>query len=122
MDGAEAATYGFYSAKLYELAKYLSLTRHVYTPTFLVASDRFSKSLTPAQKKAFLEAGRAITKTAYASAERLEVEAFAEMEKAGVKTNAVDFPAFQKATRGVAKNNIDSQGDAWLKLIQAAQK
>jgi len=119
--GAEAAAYGFYSAKLYELAKFLSLTRHVYTPTFLVASDRFFKSLTPEQKKAFIEAGRAITDVAYASAERLEAEAFAEMEKAGVKTNEVDFPAFQKATRNVYTKYIGSQGDVWLKQIQAAQ-
>ena len=122
VDGAEAATYGFYSAKLYELAKFLSLTRHVYTPTFLVASDRFIKSLTPEQKKAFLEAGRAITDVAYASAERLEAEAFAEMKKAGVKINEINFPAFQEATRNVYNKYIDSQGDVWLKQIQAAQK
>ena len=121
VDGAEAATYGFYSAKLYELATFLSLTRHVYTPTFLVASDRFIKSLTPEQKKAFLEAGRAITDVAYASAERLEAEAFEEMKKAGVKINEINFPAFQEATRNVYKNYIDSQGDVWLKQIQAAQ-
>jgi tripartite ATP-independent transporter DctP family solute receptor len=122
VDGAEAATYGFYSAKLYELAKHLSLTRHVYTPTFLVASNRFMKSLASKQKAAFLEAGQAITKQAYASAENLEVEAFDEMKKAGVKINEIDFPAFQEATRGVYKNYIKSQGDVWLKKIQAAQQ
>ena len=121
VDGAEAATYGFYSAKLYELAKFLSQTRHVYTPTFLVASKRFINSLKPEQRKAFIEAGKAITKKAYASAASLEEEAFSEMKKAGVKINEIDFPSFQKATRSVYKNYIKSQGDDWLKLIQAAQ-
>lgn len=121
VDGAEAAIYGFYSAKLYEISKFISLTKHVYTPTFLVGSDRFMKSLTPEQRKAFAEAAQAITEKAYAAAARLEEEAYPEMERTGVKINDIDFPSFQKATRGVYKGFVDSQGDDWLKLIEAAQ-
>ena len=40
VDGAEAATYGFFEQKQYEVAKYLSLTSHVYTPGFLLMSKK----------------------------------------------------------------------------------
>ena len=121
VDGAEAAIYGFNSAKLYEVADRLSLTRHVYSPSFLMASNTFMASLTEAQRKAFQAAGEAITAEAYRQAATLEDTAMAEMQKADVKVNEVDFDAFQKATRPVYKTYTDGQGDDWIKLIDAAR-
>ncbi len=121
VDGAEAAIYGFNSAKLYEAADKLSLTKHVYSPTFLVASKSFMNSLTDEQREAFVEAGKAITERAYAAAAELEEQALEQMKKAGVQVNEVDFDAFQKATRPVYQGYIDSQGDEWIKLIDAAR-
>lgn len=65
VDGAEAATYGFYEQKHFEVAKHLSLTGHVYTPSFLLASKAFMQSLSPEERKIFMEVGRAITAQAY---------------------------------------------------------
>ena len=65
VDGAEAATYGFYEQKHFEIADYLSLTGHVYTPSFLLAAKSFMDSLTAGQRAVFIEVGRAITERAY---------------------------------------------------------
>jgi len=120
VDGAEAATYGFYEQKHFEVAKHLSLTSHVYTPSFLLASKAFVESLTPEQQATFKEVGEAITEAAYEKSAKLEATYFAEMQKT-TDINEVDLAAFQEATRDVYETYRSSQGDAWIKLVEAAR-
>ncbi len=121
VDGAEAATYGFYEQKHFEVAKHLSLTSHVYTPSFLLASKTFFDSLTPEQQKVFSEVGREITEAAYAKSAELEAKYFEEM-KGKLSINEVDLPAFQKATAPSYDDYISSQGEDFLKFVREAKK
>ncbi|WP_282607947.1 TRAP transporter substrate-binding protein [Pelagibius sp. Alg239-R121] len=122
VDGAEAAAYGFYEQKHYEVAKHLSLTGHVYTPSFLLASQSFWDGLNDEQKKAFSEAGAAVTADAYEGAAALENKYFKEMESK-LTINKVDLKAFQAATSKSYDDYLSSQGDDWLNLVRgAAQK
>ena len=121
VDGAEAATYGFYEQKHFEMAKHLSLTSHVYTPSFLLASKSFFSSLSAEQQKVFTEVGRSITEAAYAKSAELESKYFEEM-KSKLSINKVDLPAFQKATAPSYDDYVSSQGDEFLKLVRAAKK
>ncbi len=120
VDGAEAATYGFYEQKQYEVAKHLSLTGHVYTPSFLVASKKFWNSLNAEQKKVFAEVGASITNKAYEGASQLEDKYFAEMKK-HVSINTVDLKAFQKATSKSYDQYKKTQGNEWLNLVEATR-
>jgi len=120
VDGAEAATYGFYEQKHYEVADYLSLTSHVYTPSFLMASQAFMNKLTPEQQKVFKEVGRQITDKAYAVSADLEAKYFADM-KTRMKINEVNLPKFQAATKASYQNYIDAVGDDYLKIIETAR-
>lgn len=117
VDGAEAATYGFYEQKHFEVATHLSLTSHVYTPSFLLASNAFYTSLTPEQQKVFTEVGRSITEAAYAKSASLEVKYFEEM-KGKLEINEVDLAAFQKATASAYDDYTSSQGDDFLKFVR----
>ncbi len=119
VDGAEAATYGFYEQKHFEVATHLSLTGHVYTPSFLIASKGFWDSLNGEQQAAFEAAGRTITARAYKAAAGLETKYFGEM-KSKLSINEVDLSAFQKATAKSYDDYVASQGDDWLKLVRAA--
>lgn len=117
VDGAEAATYGFYEQKHFEVASYLSLTGHVYTPSFLLASDAFMRSLTPAQRRVFVEVGRAITDRAYDISARLEEKYFREM-KGLLEINEVDLDKFQKATASSYDDYVGSEGDEYLRFVR----
>ncbi|MCV6547023.1 MAG: TRAP transporter substrate-binding protein [Cohaesibacter sp.] len=119
VDGAEAATYGFYEQKHFEVAKHLSLTGHVYTPSFLLASNKFYDSLSDKQKKAFAEAGKAITDAAYEMSASLETKYFEEM-KGKLQINKVDLDAFKKATEKSYDQYVKSQGDDYLMIIRNA--
>lgn len=121
VDGAEAATYGFYEQKHFEVARYLSLTSHVYTPSFLLASNAFFDSLTPEQQAVFVEVGQAITDQAYEVSAALEAQYFAEME-GKLAINEVDLSAFRDATASSYDDYIDAEGDEYLAIIRAAAK
>ena len=71
-------------------------------------------------KKMFKEVGETITAAAYDKSAALEKKYFGEM-KSKLAINDVDLPAFQEATRPVYKNYIDSQGDDWVKLVEATR-
>lgn len=120
VDGVEAATYGFYEQKHYEVTKNLSLTHHVYTPSFLIVSRAFFDSLTPAQQEVFRQAGRDITEAAYRGAAKLEADYFAEM-KSKLAINEIDLKAFKQATAASFANYRQTQGDDFLKLVEAAR-
>lgn len=119
VDGAEAAIYGFYEAKLGEVGKYLSLTKHIYSPSFLMASNAFLRSLPADQQQAVREVSAAITDSVYDEADRNEKAYMKAMDKT-VKVNEVDLPSFRTQTAKVFKDFIADQGDDWIKLIEAA--
>ena len=119
VDGAEAATYGFYEQKHFEVAKYMSLTSHVYTPSFLLASDAFFDSLTAEQQQVFSEVGRSITDAAYETSAALETKYLAEMRDL-LEVNDVDLPAFQAATASSYEDYVGKHGDAFLMIIRGA--
>ena len=121
VDGAEAATYGFYEQKHFEIADYLSLTGHVYTPSFLLAAKSFMDSLTTGQRAVFIEVGRAITERAYEISAALERRYFNEMT-GKLKINAVELPAFQAATASSYDDYVASQGDELLVFVRATAR
>lgn len=120
VDGVEAATYGFYEQKQHEVTKNLSLTHHVYTPSFLIAAKGFFESLTPPQQAVFRQVGRDITKRAYEGAAELEAKYFAVM-KSSLAINEIDLAAFKKATAASFTTYKQTQGDDFLKLVEAAR-
>lgn len=117
VDGAEAAAYGFYEQKHFEVANHLSTTGHVYTPSFLVASNAFFNSLTDEQKKVFVEVGKEITEAAYAKSAELESRYMEEM-KTRLSINGVDLAAFQKATASSYDDYVSTQGEDYLKFVR----
>ena len=119
VDGAEAAVYGFYEQKHFEVAKHLSTTGHVYTPSFLLASNAFFNSLTDEQKKIFVDVGHEITDAAYAMSADIETRYMEEMEKTKmISINNVDLKAFQSATASSYDDYISSQGEDYLKFVR----
>lgn len=119
-DGAEAALYGFYEIKLYEVAQYLSLTTHTYSPSFLIASKAFWDKLTPAEQKTFRQVADQITDPTYAEAGRLEDKYLADMKKTA-KVNEVDLDAFAKGAQSVFDSYTKAEGTDWLDLVNRAR-
>lgn len=116
VDGAEAATYGFYGQKMYEVQDYLSLTRHVYTPSFLLASPGFWDSLSDEQQAVFSEVAEEMRDDAYAQAAEIEQSNLDAMRDS-LEVNDVDLAPFRERVQSVYDDYVDQYGDEWLNLV-----
>lgn len=120
VDGAEAALYGFYGAKLFEITDYLSLTNHTYSPSFLIVSTSFWNSLTDEQKETFRSVADNMFEEAYAQAAELEAGYLERME-GSIAVNEVDPTPFQAKAESVYDNYTSAFGDDWPEMVREAQ-
>ncbi len=94
IDGQENPYAQIHSAKFQEVQSYLSITGHVYTPAYVLTSDKHFGDL-PADVQAILEATARETQSfVYALAARLETALLADLKAGGMKINEADKQAF----------------------------
>lgn len=120
VDGAEAALYGFYGAKLYEINDYISLTNHTYSPSFLSVSKAFWATLSDDEKKTFRSVAQDMQAEAFAQAADLEA-GYLEKMKSQIKINDVDPAPFQEKAKSVYTEYTSKFGTDWLEMIKAAK-
>lgn len=101
MDGQENPLSNIYGAKLNEVQKYLSLTNHVYTPSFLTTGiDRWNKL--PADIRAEIEKiARDTQPWAFAIGEKGDVEILQKLKTSGIQVNVANRDAFVAASKPV---------------------
>jgi tripartite ATP-independent transporter DctP family solute receptor len=101
MDGQENPLTNIYGAKLNEVQKFLSLTAHVYTPSFLtVGLERWNKL--PADIRAEIEKiARDVQPWALATGEREDVDILEKLKKSDIKVNTANRDAFVAASKPV---------------------
>ncbi|MFS1704622.1 C4-dicarboxylate TRAP transporter substrate-binding protein [Alteromonas sp. AMM-1] len=101
IDGAEAQHAGTYGARLYEVIRYISKTRHIHLISGLVASQSWFSQLTPSQQAAVqqsaIDAGNYATSLVQARQRDIEQE----LEANGVQNITPNIDAFRRATKSV---------------------
>lgn len=101
IDGQENPMSNIDGAKLNEVQKYLSITNHVYSPSFIVSgAAAFAKLPAPVQK-VLEEAGREVQAFAYANGDRMDNELLGKLQNGGMKVNNADHKAFVAASSAV---------------------
>ncbi len=117
VDGAEAALYGFYEAKLFEIADHISLTSHTWSPSFLIVSNAFWSQLSDEQKATFRQVADEMFDDAFEQAAELDAEYLEQMSEA-VSVNEVDVAPFQEKAQSVYDNYVAENGSEWLDLVR----
>lgn len=114
----------FWSAKLYEVQKYLSLTNHGYTPLIVVMNKVKFDGLSPELQKAVVESAQEAGK--YQRQLNLDNEKgiLEKLQKAGIKiVEKVDTQPFKAMIeKEVRKAFIDKNGDSLVNQIDALAK
>src|SRR5665213_563420 len=101
MDGQENPLSQIASAKFYEVQKYLSMTGHVYTPSYLVVNAKKWEAL-PADVRKILETTAKETQAfVYARGAKLDEDLLTKMKAAGIQVNEADKDAFIAASKPV---------------------
>jgi len=126
VDGQDNPVATDYSSKFYEVQKYLAMTKHVYTPMFLLANPNVWKTLTPAQRQIITEEGVKAGNEARKQVQEKEKWYIAQMEKGGIETTYPDVSKF-RALMGPANVAIKEYvgapaWDEWAKLVEASRK
>ncbi len=116
IDGQENPLTNIYAAKLQEVQKYLSLTNHVYTPSYLVAGKRTWDKL-PADVQSLIQSGaNEIRPWMYDLADQEEAALLTRLTEAGMQVNTPDRAAFVSASTPIYQQFAAevSQGQALL--------
>jgi len=101
MDGQENPLAQIYSARFYEVQKYLSMTGHVYTPSYLIAGASWGRLPADVQK-IVADTAREMEPVALKIAGDLDDELLAKIKKTpGIAVNEADKDAFIKASKSV---------------------
>ena len=101
IDGQENPYAQIASAKFQEVQKYLSITGHVYTPAYVLVSDKNFAKL-PADVQSGLETCATESQAfVYETAARLETELLDVIKGAGVAVNNADNAAFIEASKPI---------------------
>jgi tripartite ATP-independent transporter DctP family solute receptor len=101
MDGQENPLTQIYSAKFQEVQKYLSLSGHVYTPSYVVTSPKKFAKLPADVQKILEETAKENQKFVYATAEQQDKELLEKIKASGIQVNEVDKDAFIKASKPI---------------------
>jgi tripartite ATP-independent transporter DctP family solute receptor len=119
VDGQENPIPVILSAKFAQVQKHLSLTGHVYSPALLIVSPALWGKLSDADKKAFLEAGKAAAAAQRKKVNDDERDGIAQLRAAGMEvvTN-VDGQAFRTAMTPVWSDFARQFGADNIKKIQ----
>ena len=96
VDGQENPAQVVDSAKLFEVQKHLSLSNHVYLPTFLLFGEPYLATLSPELQETVLTVAQDLAAWTFewgARTDRETIEALREK----LEVNEIDFAAFQSA-------------------------
>ena len=111
----------FWSSKLYEVQKYLSLTNHGYTPLIVVMNKAKFDALSPELQNAMIEAAKEAGQYQRDLNVKNEKEIITSLQKQGIEViEKVDTQPFQAViAEQVRKSFVEKHGDALLKQVDA---
>ncbi|MGQ0286782.1 TRAP transporter substrate-binding protein [Pasteurellaceae bacterium 22721_9_1] len=111
----------FWSAKLYEVQKHLSLTNHGYTPLIVVMNKAKFDGLSPELQQAVVESAQEAGKFQRELNLKNEKGIFEKLQKAGIEiVEKVDTQPFKAIIeKDVRKAFIEKNGDGLVKQIDA---
>ena len=101
IDGQENPLTNIYAAKLNEVQKYLSLTGHVYSPSYPTMGKATFDKLDPGVRAALLEAAAEATTWARKQGAADDDELLGKLKAAGMQVNTADRASFVAASKAV---------------------
>lgn len=123
IDGQENPVHVVTSSRFYEVQDYLSLSNHVYLPTFLLFSETFLNRIDPEIRATIERVAAEVAPWTFAWGDETDAAALAELEDK-IAINTIDFAAFQEAALPLFENPlfVDVIGADMVEATLAAVK
>lgn len=101
MDGQENPLINVWSAKFYEVQKYLSMTGHVYIPAYIVTSPKTFAKWPADVQKVISEVAVEMEPFAREAGKKFDDDLLDKLKEKGMQVNEADKDAFVKASKGI---------------------
>ena len=122
IDSLDLPIYVVYSAKFYEVAKYMALTEHMLTPVVLMMSNAKFKSLPPDLQQIVVRSAQEVTAVQRKIAEDTNADILNKLRDLKMEIVAVpDKRAFQDKMQSVYREFEGKIGKDLISAVQAAQ-
>jgi len=120
VDGQENPLAQIYPARFYEVQKYLSLSRHVYTPAYVLAGASWQRM--PEDVRSVLkETAEEMQPVALEMGTELEEELLTKLKDEGMEVNDIDRQAFVDASEPIYQqfeSDVDD-GEAMIEEVRS---
>lgn len=122
--GQENSVGDIYTRKLFEVQKYLTYTRHVYTPACLAMSLRTWNKLDDQQREAVMKAVADATKASFDAADATEEKWLAELDNHMEVEKNPDLTEFREVAKKSHEIFVDGKADrkALLEAVLAERE
>lgn len=121
VDGQENPIMAIENMKFYEVQKYLSLTRHSYSPIAVIYSKKLFDGLSKDEQQAVRDCAEAGRQVALTAVRDLETKSLEAMKKSGIQVNEVSAAELDRMRERV-KPVWDAQakviGEPTMKFVQ----
>jgi tripartite ATP-independent transporter DctP family solute receptor len=122
VDGQENPLMNIHASKLYEVQKFISLTGHKYEMTPFLMSKRTWDRLSDADRRAVQEAAAEATTLQRRLSQESDDKLLADLRAKGVRVDAVDKSAFERATAAVDDKWMASPIGPYVRKVIAAAR
>jgi TRAP-type C4-dicarboxylate transport system substrate-binding protein len=122
IDGQENPNTTNYLQKFYEVQKYTTLSKHVYTPFVIMYSKKLWDTLPKADQDLLLKTAKEASKWQREYNRKVDAEAVQGLEKAGMKVTRLtpeQQKAFMDATKDIASQFEKEIGKAVIDEVKA---
>ena len=114
MDGQENPLINVWSAKFYEVQKYLSMTGHVYIPAYLVTSPKTFDKWPADVQKVISDAAKEMEDEARRIGQGYDDDLLGKLKEKGMAVNEADKEAFVAASKAIYEefgNTVEGGAD-----------
>lgn len=123
IDGQENPLTNIYAAKFNEVQKYLSLTNHVYSPSYLVAGKRTWDKIPADVQTIIKDSANAIKPWMYELSDSQEQELLGKLKEGGMQVNKASYQDFVDASKPIYEQfakKVDGGKDMLDKVLSLA--
>ena len=110
-DGQENPVIWAKVTKFYEVQKYLSITNHLYTVTYLLMSENAFRKLDTETQAIFKQAGREAAEYTVEVGKKADSEIVDFLKSEGMEVNQADINAFVQASKPIWDEWVQEYGD-----------
>jgi tripartite ATP-independent transporter DctP family solute receptor len=120
VSGQENPIDTIYANKFYEVAPYITLTNHLYTPLSMAVSEKSWKKIPAADQAAIMRAAKETTAFSRDFIKKTEEKMLSDMATKGSKINRTpDYATFRKAVEPVYQKTREKYGNPDVETVLA---